>query len=39
MVILLPDPKTFGILIIVSVVAVSCGFIFFCHYLVTVSFW
>uniref|UniRef100_F1KUE2 Solute carrier family 40 member n=1 Tax=Ascaris suum TaxID=6253 RepID=F1KUE2_ASCSU len=34
MVIILPDPRTFGALIIVSVLFVLSGFLFYCYYLI-----
>ncbi|KAK6103583.1 Ferroportin1 (FPN1) family protein [Brugia pahangi] len=34
--IILPDPKTFGILIIISILFVSSGFLCFCYYILAV---
>ncbi|KAM3718982.1 Solute carrier family 40 member [Dirofilaria immitis] len=36
MTIIIPDPKTFGILIIISILFVFSGFLCFCYYLLTV---
>lgn len=38
LVILFPDPRTFGFLIIMSVFFVSIGFISYCYYLIKVNF-